>query len=120
MTSFGRSARGWLALAAFLGGLTLPFQNARHFWGTDDPACDPPAVFGTDDGVTLQAATPTSVDPHCIICHWQREAGGASTATSQSAVAWLTLVDSPPLRTLSFAPSVVLSERPSRAPPSVA
>ena len=117
MTSFGRSVRGWLALAAFVGGLTLPFQNARHFWGIDDPSCEPPPVYGVSATATLQTAAPTASDPHCIICHWQRAVSGASTASTHAVVAWFTALEYTPGFASAVVPSIVRSERPSRAPP---
>ena len=120
MTSLGRSVRGWLALVAFLGGLTLPFQSARHFWGIDDPSCDQPSVYGLQTTTTLQTATPAPSAAHCTLCHWQRAVGGASTASNQSVVAWLTPLDAAPALASTFVPLVVRSDKPSRAPPSVA
>jgi hypothetical protein len=49
MTSWRRSVRGWLALAAFLGGLGLPFQSARISGGIDDPSCEQPSVLRPSD-----------------------------------------------------------------------
>ena len=120
MTSWRRSLRGWLALAAFFGGLTLPFQSERHFWGIDDPSCEQPSVYGLQTTTTLKAATPAPTATHCAICHWQRAVGGASTASTQSVVAWLTPLDSAPPLVSTLVPFVVRSDKPSRAPPTVA
>ena len=120
MTSIGRSVRGWLALAAFLGGLSLPFASARHFWGVDDPACDQATVFGLKTAASYTTATPAPAQGHCTICHWQRAVGGATTAAAQSVVAWLTPLESAPVLASTFVPLVVRSDKPSRAPPSVA
>jgi hypothetical protein len=117
MSSIRRSVRGWLALAAFLGGLTLPFQSARHFWGIDDPSCDQASVYGLQTTTKIQTAAPASTTTHCTICHWQRAVGGASTASAQSVIAWVIPTDAPLPAVSRFVPSIVLSERPSRAPP---
>jgi hypothetical protein len=119
MTPVGHRLRAWTALVAFLGGLGLPFLNARHFGADDDTACGQVSIFNGHTQQQVDAAPAPVPRDHCALCHWQRAVGGAAPSApvaSCSTPESNRLLPAPATRGVG---SAAVQERPSRAPPAL-
>ena len=112
----GARVRAWIALAAFLCAFGLPTIAAEHRTAADDAECN--AAVGAQSGnpdarILAGEGKPLS---HCLLCHFQRTVGGASTSG-------LTRVTAPAGPAEEFPPSIdhhaaaALNLRASRGPP---
>ena len=114
-----RQFRAWIAIAAFVGGLALPWLGQSHEWFDDDAACGQTTYLGSNSPTQLTTATKAAVPlSHCPYCHWQRAVGGATVSAIQTPLPWLEFVE---LAAVPSAPHVRTSpdqHGPSRAPPS--
>ena len=111
--------RAWIALATFAASLTLPFLAARHLTFDDDAACGIETLDVGHPRAQFEAAQPGPQVGHCPLCHWLRAVSGAKPGPAVLVTARLDVVPyRQPLVHQSHA-SAVLTDRASRAPPSL-
>ena len=109
--------RALLALSAFVGSLSLPVVGFGHLTLDDDRACGSVVMALSHPGVQVDAPRPSLPLDHCALCHWLRAVGGSRTATVVTTLTWLEPSAPAPVPALAKRPSILATERPSRAPP---
>lgn len=119
MVLTAKRLRAWVALAAFLGSVGLPFVSASHMLADDDAACGQVSLVNHHPVVQFERSTPASPLEHCAICHWQRAVSGASTSARVTAALSLesSLAEAPE-RTRALGRGAP-DTRSSRAPPAL-
>lgn len=118
MTPVGHRLRAWVALLAFLGGLGLPFLNARHFGYDDDAACGQISLFNGHTQQQYEATAAPIPRDHCALCHWQRAVGGAAPSPAVAAFSAPEPNRLRPIPRTRDNGTAAVQERPSRAPPA--
>jgi len=109
--------RALAALSAFVGGLSLPLLSLGHLALDDDTACGSVVMAFGQPGTRVESQEPSLPAQHCPLCHWLRAVGGARTADAVTTLAWLEPSASAPGVAPVWHPVLVVTERPSRAPP---
>jgi len=114
-----RRLRVWITLAAFLGTFAVPVATLGHFTADDDAACG--QISPVAGHLTTQFESPQAAPPleHCALCHWLRAVGGASPSVPRVVAVVATLNRVAPPAAERAAESPVVSQRSSRAPPSL-
>jgi hypothetical protein len=111
--------RALVALSAFVGSLSLPLLSFGHLALDDDTACGSVVMAFGQPGTRVGLPQSSPRAQHCPLCHWLRAVGGAQAAGAVTAVAWLEPGAPAPAVSLVWHPALVVTERPSRAPPAV-
>lgn len=109
--------RALAALATFVGSLSLPLVSFSHLLQDDDRACGSVLLALGHPWAQLEAPHPSLPADHCALCHWLRAVGGARTSGVVTTHTWLEPGASAPVLALVWRPAVLVTERPSRAPP---
>lgn len=111
--------RAWIALATFAASLTLPFLAARHLTFDDDAACGIETLAVGHTQAQFEASQPGPQVGHCALCHWLRAVSGAKPGPAVLVTARLDVVPNRLALVHQSHGSAVLTDRASRAPPSV-
>jgi hypothetical protein len=109
--------RALLALSAFVGSLSLPLVSFGHLTLDDDRACGSIVLALGHPWAQLEPIRPSLPADHCALCHWLRAVGGSRTSDVVTPHTWLEPAASAPVLTLVWRPALLVTERPSRAPP---
>lgn len=118
MTIGLRRLTAQVALAVFLGVLTLPVLSPSHLRADDDIDCGSADLVLRNPTPQLGLPTPPATRQHCALCHWQRAVRSATTpapATVMHAEGWS---DASPLESLHPVAASTFDRKPARAPPS--
>ena len=106
-----------LALAALLRGMALPALLA-HGADPDDASYAFESTLGPGHDLALESPKADEQQPlHCVLCHWQRAIGGASSAQYVSA-AHVTAASAAPRIGDARSTDASTSATPSRGPPA--
>ena len=110
---------GFVALATFVLSFVSPLDAIGDLKHGDDAACGQSLWFGGHPDTRFETGTSVPQPQHCPYCHFLRAVSGASPAETIALVApSLPVAPAPTLPPLvSLA---VITDRPSRAPPSAA
>jgi hypothetical protein len=117
MVSGVRRLFAWAALVAFMATFGFGPVIPGHAAGDDDAGCNLGAVAG-HDSAQFETVKPAVTASHCPFCHWQRVVSSASLGSAVGAVIELQPADRVPAATSDRIPSVCLSGKPPRGPPS--
>lgn len=71
----------WLAMCAFVAGLSLPAYDMHAMGDTDDAACRVVGGWTAPNAQRIATPTTSTGEPeHCVYCHWLRAVAGAKTS----------------------------------------
>jgi hypothetical protein len=116
MVSGVRRLFAWAILLAFAGTFGFGPVVPGH-GGDDDPGCNVEVAAGHASAQFETVKQPTT-PAHCPFCHWQRVVSGASLGCAVRVAIELQPADHVPPAVSDRIPSVYLTGKPSRGPPS--
>jgi hypothetical protein len=109
--------RALLALSTFVGSLSLPLVSFGHLTLDDDRACGSVVLDAGQPWAQFEPIRPSLPADHCALCHWLRAVGGSRTSNVVTAHTGLEPTAAVPVLALVWRPALLVTERPSRAPP---
>src|SRR5262245_39756592 len=116
---FRRLFGAWMALGALAGALLLPLTLTEHVVWDEDVLGPRIASSRTQTQLTTGGSAGQG-EEHCAVCHWLRSVSNASTNSSPLVAAGIAPVVQPDAGPEVWVEQLISTDRPSRAPPSVA